>query len=479
MMMQQNAVVGGQDSKRQPISVTTNIVMDHGPKLWSMSFMIRRIILVLCLSLLGTAHAKAQGLIRDAEIERSLKLIAEPLLNQAGLPVNSTKILIVNDPKMNAFVTNGRTIFINYGLILKLDTVEQLQAVIAHEIAHITGGHYGQRVAQIANSRSAAGLGLLLSAAAAVAGAPEAAVGLAAGSRSSSTRHFFANTRDQEAAADRVGLRLMASAGIRPSAAIEVLEHFKDQDLRNEQQRDPYAITHPLTSVRIKAAMENIKRLPKGAAPSDEAVYWYARMQSKFLGFTGNPKFVLQSLSKSEQSEAAIYARAIAYHKNAQTQNALRDMDRLLDLRPDDAYYVELKGQILLEANQASAAIPYYKRAAEILPDEALITAGLGRAYLSTNQPKEALPLLQRAYRTDQRNAGLLRDLGRTYGLLGQDGLASVAYSERAAMLGDIESALLHARRAQNLLRQGTTGWLRAEDIIVAFGKKQVQKQRR
>ena len=126
-------------------------------------------IIILTIAALLPQFATAQGLIRDTEIEHTLNRIARPLLQKAGLP-ESTEIFIVNSPALNAFVAPGNDIFLNYGLIKKLPTVEMLQAVMAHEIGHITGGHIIQRSLQIASTRTAAGVGILLSLATALGG---------------------------------------------------------------------------------------------------------------------------------------------------------------------------------------------------------------------------------------------------------------------------------------------------------------------
>ena len=120
--------------------------------------------IALALSL-TVSSANAQGLLRDAEIERSLRRIAQPILNSAGLSGSSVKFFIVNDRSMNAFVAGGKNIFVNYGLITRMKSVEQLQSVLAHEIGHITGGHLAQRIAGASQARTAAGIGVLLGAA--------------------------------------------------------------------------------------------------------------------------------------------------------------------------------------------------------------------------------------------------------------------------------------------------------------------------
>lgn len=129
-------------------------------------------------------------LLRDADIEQGLSRLAAPVLRAAGLNAKRLRILVVNDSQFNAFVLDSRAIFINYGLILKVSSPEMLQAVIAHEAAHITNGHIARRMQNLQSAGTAAGLGLALAALAAAAGAGEAAGGIAIGTQTSALRGF-------------------------------------------------------------------------------------------------------------------------------------------------------------------------------------------------------------------------------------------------------------------------------------------------
>lgn len=443
--------------------------------------MIRKFLGTLVLSLFLTAPmAHAQGLLRDAEIERSLKLIAQPLLNAAGLSGSSVNFYLVNDRSMNAFVAGGRNIFIHYGLVTRLKTVEQLQAVIAHEIGHITGGHLAQRAAGAQQARTAAGLGVLLSAAVgAASGEAAAGAGLIAGTNSAAQRAFFGHTRAQEASADQSGIRYMTAAGIDPKASVEVLKLFQGQELMSAKRRDPYALTHPLTSERIASLRGYASSYkPRASNQAKNADYWYARMRAKFIGFTGNPKSVLRKVGTKDKTEIATYTRAIAYHHRPDAKRARTEIARLLQMRPNDPYYNELQGQFLLETGNAAGAVQAYRRAVQLAPKESQIVAGLGRALNSQGNYKSALKVLKSAYAKDPRDGRMLRELAVAYAKTKQPGWASVVTAERYALQGNFKVASTHAKRAQGLLPKGTTGWLKAEDILVHARKFTKKKSR-
>ncbi|TFL17831.1 M48 family metalloprotease [Jannaschia formosa] len=425
--------------------------------------MIRILVLI---AMLAVQPAQARGLIRDAEIEHALSQVAQPILQQAGLP-GSTRIYVIDDDRLNAFVGNARAIFIHTGLLLRLGTSDELQAVIAHEAAHIANGHLTRRPAAIRSAATAAGLGLILSAAAAAAGGAEAGIGVAAGTQSAAQRSLFAHTRAEEASADQSSLRYMANAGTDPKAALKVLELVEGQEFLSAGRQDPYARTHPLTRDRIRAVEAFAGSVAPQARDRRAVDYWHARAMAKLSGFTRPPARTLRAL-RGERSEFAALGRAIAHHRQADLPRALAGIDALIAARPSDAYYHELRGQFLLEGRRPAEAAAAYARAADLAPGEALIQAGLGRALLAAGRDAEALQVLSAARGRDPSDPSLLRDLATAHARAGQQGLATVAAAERAAVTGRLEDAGILAERASGLLPTGSGGWLRAQDVLAA-----------
>ncbi len=423
----------------------------------------------LLILLLFPTISYGKGILRDAEIERTLKIITLPLLENTKIDQQNFKVLVINNSSMNAFVTSGQYIFIHYGLINKMETVEQLQSVIAHEIGHITGGHYIQRTSDIESARTLAGIGMILSAAAGlVSGDSNIAIGLAAGSQSASKRNFLKHSRTQEASADQAGIKLMAAANINPHAALEVLEIFKGQELLTAKRQDPYIQTHPLNSQRISSIQKSLKTLNFKKNEKDKNIdYMYNRMRAKFKGFTEKPFRALQTTNIKKNDELNLYTRAIAYHRLPDLNLAQKEINKLLELKPNDPYYNELKAQFLLETGNPNEAIKYYNRALELEPNELLFNVGLSRALNSIGKYKSTIKILKNIYDKDPRNGRLLRELAIAYSQNGELGWASLLTAERYALYGKFNDALLHAKRAQSILVPGTIAWLKVEDLIL------------
>ncbi len=425
-------------------------------------------IAMLVVSLAVALPAAAQTLIRDAEIERTVRMLSDPIFRAAGLAPGTVQILMIDDRRLNAFVAGGRNMFLNTGLLETLETPEELMGVIAHEAGHIAGGHLARRAIGIRQAQGPALLGVLAGIAASIA-SPELGAAVAAGSQGAITRRFLSFNRGEEASADQAALRYLARIGVGPEGLLKVLERFRGQEVFTVGNTDPYVLTHPLSTERLQLVERRAAEAPP-TVRDPVRDYWHARMRAKLQGFLDPPRRVLSRLEGAPEDELSLYRKAIALHRLPAPQDAVDTVDRLIALRPEDPYYLELRGQILHESGRAAEAVPNYRRAVALAPQETLLKAGLGRVLLALNTPAanaEALEILKEARDRDRADPAALRDLAVAYSRAGDDGMATLATAERFALRGRTKDAVLHARRATRLLPEGSPGWLRANDILV------------
>ena len=381
-----------------------------------------RLILICVLLAVTVANpARALTLLRDPDIEYALKQLATPVLKAAGLSPARIDILVIDDRRLNAFVVDGNNIFIHSGLLLKMNNAAMLQSVLAHEAAHISNGHLVRRPVAARNARTAAGLGAILAAAAAVAaGGSEAAGAVALGAQNTARRLFLVHTRAEENSADNSGLRYLAAAGIDPQGAVDVIDIFRGQEALSAGRQDPYARTHPLSSDRYRL----VKRLAEGykgkARPDPNADYWFARAKGKLSAFQRSPKWTLTRAGESGYRDVTLMRQAIAHHRNSRLQKALPAIDGAIALRPKDPFLYELRGQILMESRQMKSAASSYARAAALAPKNALILGAYGRALLVSGQTGKARQYLEQARARDGRDSRVLRDLAAAHAETGQ-----------------------------------------------------------
>ena len=436
-------------------------------------------LLAAALWIAAAAQSHAQSLIRDPDIEHGLRELAFPILRAAGLNTNRVRVLVVKDDTFNAFVIDYNTIYVNHGLILSVDSPEMLQAVIAHEAAHIANGHLARRAENLRAAQRAAGFGTALAMIAAAAGGGEAAAGIAAGTSASALRSFLGHTRAEEASADRSAAGYLRWAEISPSGMVALHRKFAGQELLSEANQDPYMRSHPTSRERLRAAEAFLDEFGDRAKPDPNADYWFARVKGKLSAFLRSPSWTLRRAKEESARDIRLMREAAAHHQNRNLGAALSAIDGALAIRPEDPFYYELKGQILLENRRFAQAVDAYAKAMELAPRDALIMAGYGRALLAEGRTKDALQVLEKARARDYRNLRLMQDLGVAYAKLGQPGMAATVTAERYALQGRLADAGIHARRAVGQLPEGSPGWQRAQDVLIAAERAEKSKRKR
>ncbi|HVO17334.1 MAG TPA: M48 family metalloprotease [Alphaproteobacteria bacterium] len=442
-------------------------------------------ILMLSLAVLGVPlPAAAQGgpqqlsLIRDSEIENTIRFYVTPIFRYAGLDPDNVEIHLVNDRRLNAFVANGQHIFINTGLLIASQNALQVIGVIAHETGHIHGGHLVRARDAIRNAQIQSLIALALGMGAAVAardgGAAVATLGL--GSKIVEGT-YLKYSRTQEQSADQFALTALDAERMSARGLLEFFQILENQEFLVTDRQDPYMRTHPLTQDRIEFVRNHVESSPykdaKLPAIYDEV---HQRMRAKLIGFIEAPSRTFQVYPLTDHSIPARYARAIAYHKAASTDKALAEVDSLIAERPKDPYFHELKGQILFEVGRPAESVVSYEKAVQLLPHDALIRTNLGQSLVALDTPQtdqKAIANLNEASRRDPDYPPTWRLLGIAYGRRGDMGMASLSLAENALRIGDIKSARAQAARAERLLPKGSPGWNRVQDI-----KSELERQR-
>ena len=89
-------------------------------------------LIIALLLTLAARPAAAQQALRDSETEQLFNDISRPLVQAAGRDPASVKIVLLNDPEINAFVSTGQNVYLQSGLLDAADDVGQIQGVNAH-----------------------------------------------------------------------------------------------------------------------------------------------------------------------------------------------------------------------------------------------------------------------------------------------------------------------------------------------------------
>ncbi|WP_324261914.1 M48 family metalloprotease [Altererythrobacter sp. H2] len=446
-----------------------------------------RCLAILAAFSLVATPAQAQSILRDAETEALLQDMAAPLVEAAGLAPGNVDIVLINDRSINAFVAGGQAIYIHTGLIEAADTANEVQGVIAHELGHITGGHIIRYDEGASNATGISILSLLIGVGAALAGAGDAAIGAIMAGQRAAMGKFLAFTRVQESSADAAGAEYLSLAGISGRGSLAFFKKLQNQEFRygvSQDDEQAFVRTHPLTGDRLSTLRDVYERDPAWTAPDDPVLQRrFERIKAKLYGYQAEPQRVLQAFPEQRQDVPARYARAYAWHKEALMDRALVEVESLLATDPDDPYFLELKGQVLLESGRPAEAIAPLRRATELSSHQPLIASMFGHALLATEDSShhpEAERVLRAAVSRDRYNPFAWYQLGVVFAARGDIPRARLASAEQQVMSRQYTLALRSAQAAEAGLPRGTPDWIRAQDIsLQARAALEQQRDRR
>ena len=430
--------------------------------------------LVLVFSAAQPAAAQEQEqqaqVLRDTETELLFQDASKPMIQAAGMDPKNVKVVLLNDPEINAFVATGQTIYLQSGLIFAADNVNQVQGVIAHELGHVQGGH-SIRMYQGVKQATGISIATLILGALAMAVSPDAGMGILAAGQQVAMGSLFSFTRTQEASADQAAVKYLHGAGVSGKGLIDFFGKLENQEYRiGVYAKDSYDRTHPLSSERIQALQQNFRADAAWNKPSDPALEAsFQRVKAKLYGYL-NPRQAVIKYAESDQSAPGHYARAYAYHLSGYPEKAESEADALVASAPNDPFFLELKGQILLEGGKPKDAIPVLREARQRSGDAPMIAAMLGHALVATEDPKnfgEAKQVLKGAVNRDNQDPFAWYQLGVIYDREGDEARAALATAERNNLQDNPRQALASAELAMRGIPANTADWLRAQDIAM------------
>ncbi|HEY7845302.1 MAG TPA: M48 family metalloprotease [Bradyrhizobium sp.] len=448
------------------------------------TFRLTAAIVAAALALAPAARVAAQenkgpAVLRDTETEQLLREYTRPILRVAGLEKQNIQMVIINDASFNAFVADGRRIFVNFGAILQSETPNQLIGVLAHETGHLAGGHLARLRERLAQAQTQMIIAMLLGAGAVVAGASRNSTGMAdagaaamAGPGEMIRRSLLSYQRQQEESADRAGVKFLTETGQSAKGMYDTFKRFTNDSLFAARGADPYLMSHPMPAERV-AALEGLARAsPYWDKKDDPALQFrHDMVRAKISAFMERQDTVYRRYPLSNSTLPARYARAITTYLHGDLNSALTQIDGLIQAQPNNAYFYELRGQALLEGGRPTEAIAPLHKALALSNNAPLIEMLLGQALVATDNKAhtdEAISILRAAVARETEAPLGYSQLAMAYGRKGNYAEADLASAQAAYLRGDNKTARELASRAKTRFAVGTPGWVKADDIVSA-----------
>jgi predicted Zn-dependent protease len=438
----------------------------------------------LAMAPMAAARAEQQRgppTLRDTEAEQLLREYTRPILRAAGLEKQNIQIVIINDGTFNAFVADGRRIFVNYGAMMQSETPNQIIGVLAHETGHLAGGHLAKMREQMAQAQTQMIIAMLLGAGAMVAGARSGnsngnmsniGAAVVAGPQEMIRHTLIAYIRQQEENADRAGVKFLTATGQSAKGMYETFKRFSSESLFAARGADPYMQSHPMPADRVAALEELARSSPYWDKKDDPALQLrHDMVRAKISAFMERQDTVYRRYPMSNETLPSRYAHAITTYLHGDLHSALAQIDGLIQLQPTNPYFYELRGQALLEGGKPAEAIAPLRKAVALSNNAPLIEMLLGQALVATDNKavtEEAIAILRAAVGRETEAPLGYSQLAMAYGRKGDYAQADLASAQAAFLRGDNKTARELASRAKTRFAVGTPGWVKADDIVAA-----------
>ena len=355
------------------------------------------------------------------------------------------EFIVVDSPELNAFAVPGGIIGINDGIFLYANDTDELAAVLAHELAHLSQRHFSRQI-ENAERRDPIALATLLASILLIAtNNPDAGFAGLVTSQAASIQNQLAYSRDFEREADRLGMLTLAGAELDPQAMPSMFEAMLNAN-RYREAPPEVLLTHPITSSRVADAANRAEQYParprlasfefsvlrndarrryqlKDSKAEEQFIQELSRttgvknaaLHYNLANIYLNNRDPDKGLAQIEQIESpwrqhsatiALEARLLALNGN--NDQAIKVLNDALRLNPNDRILVKPYAPLLVEAGRATEASQLLRKQTELYPTEPSAWQQLSNVAYKANQPIVAhRALAEYLYFSGQRSNAL------------------------------------------------------------------------
>lgn len=406
-----------------------------------------------------TSIRRSAPQITDPLVYDYLSSVIYQLVPSAPLSSSDLTLAIIDSPDINAFAVPGNIVGVNGGLFLNASSEQQFASVLAHELAHLSQRHFARRLEQQEASTplTIAGMiaGIVLSA------VTQSDIGIAAiaGTQAMAVQNMLAYSRAHEQEADRIGMEILADSGMDPRGMPEMFEIMMRQNRLQGNRVPEYLSTHPLTQNRVSDTRNRAEQYPRrDIADAQEYHLMRARLQVRYAK---SPQVAVETFRDylkrpdTEKADAVRYGLAVALLRSGSYEEAIGELERLLESTPGRITYQVTLAEAMLEQGRLEQARSILTEALDRNPGNYPITDMLAQVETKDGNGKRAADYLHQLTRDLPQKEHLWLRLAEAEGMARNIVGVHRARAEHDILMGDLESAQRQLRQAQERLPAG------------------------
>ena len=393
-----------------------------------------------------------QKVIEDPLLEDYIQSLGNSLVNNSEAQGSNFTFFLVDDPQINAYAGPGGYIGVYTGLVLTTKSENELAAVIAHEIAHVTQKHLLRAWHAAGNMSLVQGAALIAAILVGAALGGDAGIAAAVGAQAAMQQQQINFTRHNEQEADRIGINILEEADFDPRAMPTFFARMGRANAAYATELPEFLRTHPVTNSRIADSLGRAESFPY-RQHEDSFRYLLARAAIREMNFH-DPKEAVHHFrtvladGRYRDRAAARYGLARALHRSKQYDLAAREMASLLKSRPDTLEFIVTASLIDMDRGKRKQALARLEKATSRFPFSFPLQITLAELYLRAGRAEAAYKNLSKLASFNRENTRVYRLLAEAAAQLGNPAESHQHLANHYYLMGAVETAQLQLKIA-------------------------------
>jgi predicted Zn-dependent protease len=392
-------------------------------------------------------------LMDDDYAQQYVNALGQYLLESVEVKYWPFHFYLVNDNDLNAFAGPGGHIFVFSGLINEMDEIDELAAVMCHEIAHVTARHLAHRIDQSKSLGWATLAGLL--AGILIGGSAGAAI--VAGAQAATAQAQLHYSREDERQADQLGFKYTDQSTFDPAGLIASLTKIEKNQWIGTDTIPPYLLTHPTGPERtsnLDIMLRDYSKKPDSREAARFRALWpffKTIVRAKSVEPRDAERVFNRELEKNPDSGLAHFGLGLVMNEKSEYDLAIKHFQRALLAQPKSVPVLRSLGKSYQMKGQDAEAIAILEEALSIDPQDVSLAFLLAFSYQNLKKYEKAIRLYERLVAMNAASVQVFYNLGVSYGKEGKLALAHYNFGIYFKRLGKMGKAMFHFQKADEL----------------------------